>query len=82
MTPTDPRRMRLVADAVVSGYIREISAQAGSGDAPEPARPESHRVPRRRRDLAHVGRRRYAGTRPATSASSSSDRRRASTVSA
>ena len=38
MTPIDPRRMRLVSDAVVASYIHEISARAGSGAIPEPPR--------------------------------------------
>jgi len=67
MTPADHRRIRLVSDAVVSGYIREISTR--SGPVPEPARTPGaraerpRRVPRRREDLAHARRTRAAARR-------------------
>ena len=59
MTPADSRRIRLVSDAVVASYIHEISARAGSGDAPAPARRHGDRLAharralRRREDLVH-----------------------------
>ena len=65
MTPADPRRIRLVSDAVVASYIHEISARTGSGAATEPARRHSARADRlahtrpalrRREDLAHARR--------------------------
>ena len=71
MTPADSRRIRLVSDAVVSAYIRDISTHTGSGDAPEPAGTHGaradrlslpRRAPRRRQDLAH-GRRTHQGAR-------------------
>lgn len=63
MTSIDPRRIRLVSDAVVASYIHEISARNGS--APEPARrhgaradrlAHTRRALRRREDLAHARR--------------------------
>lgn len=65
MTPIDPRRIRLVSDAVVAAYIHDISARNGSRAAPEPARRHGARVDRlahtrravrRREDLAHARR--------------------------
>jgi hypothetical protein len=65
MTPADSRRTRLVSEAVVSSYIRDISTRARSGaPAPEPARPHGARVDGlaharrtlRRRDLVHARR--------------------------
>ena len=62
MTLADSRRIRLVSEAVVSAYIRDISTQAGSGDTPEPAGTHGARADRlahprralrRRQDLAH-----------------------------
>ena len=38
MTPADPRRIRLVSEAVVASYIHDISARTGSAAATEPAR--------------------------------------------
>jgi hypothetical protein len=72
MTPADHRRIRLVSEAVVSGYIREISTRAGSGDAPEPARAparradrlsHARRVLRSRQELAHARRAHHAARR-------------------
>jgi hypothetical protein len=72
MTPVDHRRIRLVSDAVVSGYIREISTRAGSGDAREPARTpggradrltHARRVLRPRQELAHARRAHHAARR-------------------
>ena len=66
MTTADPRRTRLVSEAVVSSYIREISTRASSGaPAPQPARlhgaradrlAHTRRALRRRDDLAHARR--------------------------
>lgn len=66
MTPPEPRRIRLVSDAVVSAYIRDISTRAGSDDpAPQPARLHGARATRltrtrpalrRRDDPAHARR--------------------------
>jgi hypothetical protein len=63
MTPAEARRIRLVSDAVVSSYIRDISTRAGGGDpAPQPARLHGARATRlthtrlalrRGDDLAH-----------------------------
>jgi hypothetical protein len=77
MTLADSRRIRLVSDAVVSAYIRDISTRAGSGDAPEPASTHGARADRlahprralrRRQDLAH-GRRAHQVARRAAAAS-------------
>lgn len=66
MTLADSRRIRLVSDAVVSAYIRDISTRAGCGDpAPQPAPFHGARATRlthtrlalrRRDDLAHARR--------------------------
>jgi hypothetical protein len=66
MTAADSRRIRLVSDAVVSSYIRDISTRASSGDAaPETARlhgaradrrAHTRRALRRRANLAHARR--------------------------
>ena len=52
MTPADSRRIRLVSDAVVSSYIRDISTRAGAGATPTPARRHRARADR----LAHTRR--------------------------
>jgi hypothetical protein len=65
MTPTDPRRIRRVSDAVVASYIHDISARTGSGVTPAPARrhgaradrlAHTRRALRRREDLTHARR--------------------------
>jgi hypothetical protein len=66
MTPADPRRIRLVSEAVVSSYINDISARTGSG-APALARRHGARADRlaytrralRRREALTHGRRDY-----------------------
>ena len=61
MTPTDSRRIRLVADAVVSSYINDISTRTNRA----PARRHGARAARlahtrpalrRREDLTHARR--------------------------
>ena len=67
MTPADARRIRLVSDAVVASYIHDISARAGAGRTPPPARRHGARPDRlthtrralRRRDALAHGRREY-----------------------
>ena len=75
MTPVDHRRIRLVSDAVVSGYIREISTRSGSVHATEPAPTHGAGADRltharpvlgRREDLAHARRTHHAARRAAT----------------
>jgi hypothetical protein len=67
MTPADPRRIRLVSDAVVASYIHDISTRTGRVVTPAPAsrhgtradRPDhTRRALRRREDRTH-GRREY-----------------------
>jgi hypothetical protein len=52
MTPADPRRIRLVSDAVVASYIHDISARTGSGATPTPVRRHGARADR----IAHTRR--------------------------
>ena len=65
MTPADPRRIRLVSDAVISSYINDISARTGSQTTRAPARrhgaradrlTHTRRALRRRDDLTHARR--------------------------
>jgi hypothetical protein len=65
MTPADPRRIRLVSDAVIASYIHDISARTSSGATPAPARrhgaradrvAHTRRALRRREDLIHARR--------------------------